>query len=447
MVNEAGTSQADTIGLMAVGGQFGMAGLQAVDTTWQLAGGLTRPGLLLALAMADGQAVIGRMAALAVGRGRGSTAAVAFGLGRDAFDLEAAAIRFMLADDGFFTDPFVTVPVSQLAADGDVSVERTVTFTLEGSGSFRNFMAGVGATLVVEYLSNGMVRVSLVGNLRGGVDGRRFGLEGVEASAGPHGGVSWLLPNAYEASRLVAAFGPTSGISALARAADGAAPLPLPQRVTVGLTPVSIGGNVSQGNTTLASGTLEATGQVTSDALGHTFEYGVTAEGSSGLAGPVLDALPPDVRRQLPGEGVWPGGNLAEAGAGTSLSVRTDPTFDVQEISLSFEGSFGQGTGLSTGVAGAQSTAGERATVTVTLTREDLEAMGPEGRRVLDALARHRPDQAAAALQALGGDLVDHAEVDVERSDYVSVGGTVAANAGGTGLTVGGGVSIETARP
>src|SRR5690606_18509592 len=104
--------------------------------------------------------------------------------------------------------------------------------------------------------------------------------------------------------------------------------------------------------------------------------------------------------------------------------------------------SAGQGTGLSTSVASAQSTAGEKVEVTIELDADELRALGPPGQRVLAALAQNRPDLAAAALGEIGGAIAGHAS-DPDYSRYTTVSNGGGIERGAAGVSGGGSVTIE----
>lgn len=426
-----GVSEGDIIGLTAVGSQFGLAGVQAAHATEQLTlGPLRRPGMLLALAMAghEGLDTLGRMHALAYARGPGSLAGAALALGGDGVVLETSAIRFMLADRGFLTDPLVTVPLSELERDpGGQRVVRTVSLQLSGDVTIHGANIGAGSTLLVEYLANGMVRIAVQRSISGGGEVRAG--SGVSLTGEGVGGVSWLLANDREAARLAAALtaaggvGLVTGTDALALAMAGAVPaIPRPQTWTVGQGATldgSLGGDV-----TLLDGSVSGSGQVTFDELGNrTYALKLSGSASTALAERLL------------------GSNVGEVAGDAGIEVKTDRHNDVQEISLSVKHSAGEGSGVSTSAGGAQSTAGESTEYKMTLDRQDIEALGADGRRVLDALARNRPDEATRYLEQA----LQRADIDVTHRRYTTVSGNVAAERGPEGVSGGGEVTIESA--
>jgi hypothetical protein len=446
----AGTSEADLVGLMAIGTQFGLAGVQAADATVQLGTGPVRsPGMLLALAMAgeQGLAVLAQMQEVALTQWDDSMARAALDVGIDAMTLGASATRFMLADDGFFTDPLTTVPLSR--AEGQ-EVVRKVTFTIEGDVTYKGLNVAGGGAIVVEYLANGLVKVSLRGNVRLGGELASTGAGGISAGAGPLGGVSWLMANERDASRLVALLTVAGGASAasgtplpMSLALSGALPqIPRPQTVTVGQGG-ALKGSLDAGPVSLGEAEVKAGGQVTIDEDGNrAYEIKLEGQASTSLAGPILDHLPADVRAQLPGGDTWADPNVFEASGEAALEVKTDAENNVESVTVTLGGSAGTGSGLSTAAASAQSTAGEKVEVKVELDAEELKALGPKGAQVLAHLEQNRPDLAARALGDLGSAIADQAG-DPQRSRYTTVKGGGGVERGVAGASGGGSVTIE----
>jgi hypothetical protein len=201
---------------------------------------------------------------------------------------------------------------------------------------------------------------------------------------------------------------------------------------------VSIGGEV-----TALDASVSGNGQVTFDELGNrTYALTLDGEVSSGLAGPMLRNLPPDLRAQLPGGISDLDPNIAEATGGAGLEVKTDRHNEIQEISVSIKGSAGQGSGISTSALSGQSTSGESVEVKLTLDRQDIEALGPDARPALEALTRNRPDEAARLLARA----LDQADISVDRRHYTTVSGNASVERGPEGVSGGGEVTIESAR-
>jgi len=424
----AGAAGGDIIGLLATGLQFAGASFGSASATVGLfTEPVLNPGLLLALAMDGpaGLAVYGELFGVA-----GQAGEVALELGGDALALAGGAAALITADSGFFTDPLVTVPLG--AAEGR-QVRRRVELRVGGSVSFRGITVPAGATIVVEYLDNGLVRVTVKGRLTVGAE---YSSEpaSTTVAGGPVGSVSWLLPDGHDASRLVVLL--AAGGAGLPAAAGLVTPIPLPQQYTTGWESSTRGG-VGPGGVPLAKGSVIATGQVTFDVDGNrSYEFSLAGSANSSIAGPILEALPSDVRARLPG------GNLAEGAFSGSINVKTDEANNVESVTLKLEGSFGRGVGVDTPVGDASAASGKKYVVEVELKRADLVAMGADGRRVLEALANHRPDQAASALADLGERLAR--EADVHEYDYTRVDGTVGIKKGGTGADVSAGATVET---
>jgi hypothetical protein len=446
----AGTSEADIVGLMAGGTQFGLAGVQAADVTVQLGTGpLRSPGMLLALVMAgeQGFAVLEKMGRVALTRWDESMARAALDVGTDGMTLGASALRFMLADPGFFTDPLKTVPLSQ--AD-DHDVVRKVTFNIEGDVTYKGLNVAGGGQIVVEYLKNGLVKVSLRGNVRLGGELASTGAGGASAGAGPITGVSWLMANERDASRLVALLTVAGGASAatgtpfpMGLALSGAVPqIPRPQTATIGQGG-AVKAGVEAGPVTLVDAEAKASGQVPFDEDGNrAYEVKLEGQVSTSLAGPVLDNLPAGVRAQLPGGDTWSDPNVFEASGEAALEVKTDAKNNVESVTVTLSRSAGTGSGLSTTAASAQSTAGEKVEVKIELGAEELKELGPKGAQVLSHLEQNRPDLAARALGDLGGAIADHAG-EPQRTRYTTVKGGAGVERGVAGANGGGSVTIE----
>ncbi|HEY8526830.1 MAG TPA: hypothetical protein VIL48_17800 [Acidimicrobiales bacterium] len=455
-----GTSEADVIGLAAVGTQFGLAALQAGHAARELATGpLLSPALLLALAMDrdEGIEAFGRMQSLAFLRGPDSLAGAALALAGDAVVLETSAIRFMLADSGFFTDPILTVPLDQ-GEGPDAGVVRTIRLHLGGDVTIHGVEVAAGSTVVVEYLANGRVRVTL--ERSGGAGAEVEADSGVSLTGSTVGSMSWLMANDREAARLVALLTATNGSVLASRAFDAAtmlalsgaaSPIPRPQTVSVATgaeLDVSLGSDLAPagvspfGTGSMGELALAEQGQVTFDERGdRTYQFQLDARGSTGLSGPMLDALRP----HLPGAHAHVDPDILEAGTGGALEVRTNARNEIEEVSVAFRVEAGQGSGLSSDVVPGRSTAGASSEVTLTLDREALEACGPDGQRVIRALATGNPRLAAEASEALAR-IVERGTIDVTDRDYVRISGGVEVQRGPEGAGLSGEVSIERTR-
>lgn len=452
-----GVSEADLIGLVAIGGQFGTAGLQAAGAAVGLATGpLQAPGMHLALVMAgpEGVAAFARMQLLAYLRLGDSLGGAALGLCDDATELVLAAMRFALADPGFFTAPLTTVPLDVAERDPEgAEVMRRVTFELEADLTASGINGGTAGTVVVEYLRNGMVRVSLEGMLQGGVEAAATGVGGVRAVSGPLVGATWVMADGREAARLLArlgiegvrmAGGPALGVGALALS-GALPPIPAPQTVTVGGAATAHGRlDLGRGRFGL-EGSADLKGEVTVDENGdRTVEIGIEGEAGTSLAGALTAELPPAARAQLPGGG----SDIVEAGAEARLEVKAGPDNRVESVSVSVTGLSAEGAELSgPGAVGeaasAQSASGHKAEVKLTLGREQLEALGADGRRLLDALGRNQPVLVAVAVAEMADVFVEQGKVEIERHRYTTVGVQGGAERGLAGLSGGGEVTIE----
>ncbi len=421
----------DIIGMLATGLQFVGGAFGAADATVGLFGPVVlNPGLLLALAM-DGRRGLAAYGELyEVGWAAGGTT---LELAGDALTLAVEAAQLVAADTGFFTEPLTTVPLER--AEGAKTIRR-VELRAGAGVAFRGITVAAGAKVVVEYLDNGLVRVTVEGKLAAGVTA-----DGNSAAVGPVGSASWLLANGRDASRLVLLL--AAGGAGLPAALGVVTPIPPPQQVSAGLE-LSLKASVGPGGVPLAKGSLDAKGQVTFDLESgdRTYEFGVSASASTVLAEPILDALPADVRARLPGGAL--AGNLVEGSLAAKLSVQTDSANNVESVKLTIEGALGQGTGVDTPVGGASAAAGKKVVIDVTLDRQDLEALGPGGQRVLDALAQDRPADAVAALEALGGTIVSRADVDIDQYGYTKVDGNIAIEKKGTGADASAGATVET---
>ncbi len=430
--DEAGARGAvggDIIGLLALALQFGGAALAGVSATHETAKAVAAPGVLLALAL-DGQR--GRAALVDLFATVLKSTGTSLALGADAYELRLAVERLVLADDGFLTDPLTTAPLK----DGEgVRVTRQVTLRVSANASIEGVTVQAGTTVVVEYLENGLVRVTVRGKFAAGVEVASNAAGLANVTIGPQADITWLLKDGRDASRLLVLL--CLGGGGAPAVLGVVTPVPLPQQVTVGMQQ-SVQVDLGPGGVPVLKGARDITGQMSLDAETGDRHYAFSFSGSasSSFVGPVLDAL--EAQGRLPGAATFPGANLAEAGVSASLSVDTDPNNRIKSISVRLEGSIGQGLGADTPVGGASATSGKRLVVTVDLSRPELEAMGADGKRVLDALDRGRPDEAFRVLTRLGDELARKASVD--QYAYTSVDGKIEMKEGG--LSTGGGATV-----